>query len=254
MIGGGPPVVLIQGAGVHGSGWDPQISALSPHYRCLTFDNRGIGASQPNSEKLSIAQMAEDTAALMNAAEWESAHVVGHSMGGLIALQLALTHRERVRSLALLCTFADGRIPMRPSAKMIWIGLRTRIGTRAQRRNAFADMVVPKSILASTDRAMLARELGQLFGHDLADQSPVVMSQLSAMRACDLTPRLNELAGIPALVVSAEEDLIAPAWGGRKLREGIPGSRYIEIPDAAHAVPVHNASRINALLLEHLSR
>lgn len=254
VAGEGLPVVFIQGAGVHGSGWEPQVAEIQAKYRCLWFDNRGIGLSQPNSEKLSIEQMAEDTAVVMDAKKWDSAHIVGHSMGGLIALNLALTHRVRVRSLALLCTFADGRIPTRPAGRMMWIGLRTRIGTRNQRRNAFPEMVMPKSILAKANRSDLAHDLGRLFGHDLADSSPVIMQQLAAMRAYDATARLGELKGIPTLVVSAAEDLIAPVWGGKKLAEGIPGSRFVVLEDAAHAVPIHNPGVVNRLLMEHLER
>lgn len=252
VCGEGEPVVFIQGAGVHGSGWAPQVAELSARYRCLSFDNRGIGANQPNNRKLTIPLMAEDAAAIMDTEGWESAHIVGHSMGGLIALHLALAHRKRVRSLSLLCTFADGRIPTRPTGRMIWLGIRTRIGSRSQRRNAFPEMVMPKSVLANADRSQLAHNLGRLFGHDLADQSPIIMRQLSAMRAYDATPRLAELAGIPTLVVSASEDLIAPACGGKTLADGIPGARFIELNDAAHAVPIHNPTQINNLLREHL--
>src|SRR5436853_481233 len=79
----GPPVVLIQGAGLHGEGWRPQVDELRARYCCLTFDNRGMGRSQPLEGRLSIEQMTEDVLALMDAQGWESAHVVGHSMGGL---------------------------------------------------------------------------------------------------------------------------------------------------------------------------
>src|SRR3979490_3260491 len=89
--GNGPPVVLIEGAGVCGSGWGPQVDCLSTQYTCLTFDNPGRGQSLPAGELLTIARMAADTLALMDALGWESAHMAGHSMGGLIALELALT-------------------------------------------------------------------------------------------------------------------------------------------------------------------
>ena len=107
--GEGPPVLLIQGVGVHGSAWRPQVEALSARYRCLSFDNRGLGRSQPRGAALSVEQMAEDAQALMDAQGWDSAHVVGHSLGGLIAQHLALSARARVRSLSLLCTFSRGR-------------------------------------------------------------------------------------------------------------------------------------------------
>src|SRR5687767_5462806 len=108
--GEGPPVLFVQGVGVHGDGWLPQVDALSDRYRCLSFDNRGMGRSLPLGAPLTVDQMTEDALVLMDAEGWESAHVVGHSLGGLIALNLALTARTRVRSLSLLCTFARGSI------------------------------------------------------------------------------------------------------------------------------------------------
>jgi pimeloyl-ACP methyl ester carboxylesterase len=251
--GTGPPVLLIQGAGVHGSGWQPQIDELQDRYRCLSFDNRGIGRSQPLGSRLTIEQMADDALALMDAQGWESAHVVGHSMGGPIALQLALTSLTRVKSLSLLCAFGRGRDVTSPSAWMIWMGLRTRCGTRRMRRLAFLEMVMPPAVLARTDRDALAATLAGVFGHDLADQPPVVMKQLSAMRSFDALPRLHELAGIPTLVVSAKWDRIARPALGRALAQAMPGARYLEIDEAAHGVTIQCDRHINDLLAAHFT-
>jgi pimeloyl-ACP methyl ester carboxylesterase len=251
--GDGPPVVMIQGVGVSGSGWDPQIDALSGQYSCLSFDNRGIGASQPAGSPLTIDLMAADALRIMDALGWPSAHVAGHSMGGLIAQQIALTARERVRSLALLCTFARGSDVTRPSASMIWTGLRMQIGSRRQRRRAFLEIVMPAQLLADSDSDALAQRLAPIFGHDLADQPAIVRKQLAAMKPYDATPRLSEIGGLPTLVVSAARDRIAPPELGRALANGIPGARYVELPEDAHGVPIYGADRINALLIEHLS-
>jgi len=252
--GDGPPALLIQGVGVHGDGWRPQVDELAARYRCLTFDNRGMNRSQPIGVPLSIEQMAEDALVLMDAQGWESAHVVGHSMGGLIAQHLALSVRKRVRSLSLLCTFARGRDVTRPSLWMIWTGLRTRIGTRRQRRHAFLKLVSSPKTLAKSDRDALAERLAPIFGHDLADQPPVAMKQLSAMGRYDATPRLGGLAGLPTLVVSASHDRIARREFGRALATGVPGARYIEIADASHGVPIERPEQINRLLLEHFAQ
>lgn len=253
MRGNGPPLVLIQGVGVCGSGWDPQVDALGGHYTCLTFDNRGMGASQPAGARLSLPRMAADTLALMDAQGWDSAHIAGHSMGGLIALELALTAPKRVRSLTLLCTFARGSDATRLSAAMVWIGLRTRIGPRASRRRAFLELVSSPNA-APKDPGALASRIGELFGHDLADTPPVVMAQLSALRTHDVTARLGELAAIPTLVVSAQYDRIAPPASGKAIAAGIPGARYVEIPDAAHGVPILDAGRVNSLIMQHLAQ
>ena len=252
--GEGPPVLMIQGVGLHGDGWLPQVDGLAGEYRCLTFDNRGMGRSQPLGEPLSVAQMAEDALVLLDAQGWDSAHVMGHSLGGLIALHLALTVRERVRSLALLCTFARGSVATSLSPRMFWIGLRTRVGPRRSRRRAFLEMIMPPSTLAEIDRDAVAESLIPIFGHDLADQPPIVMKQLAAMRVYDATPRLGELAGLPTLVVSAAYDPIAPPTAGRVLAAGIPQARYVEIADASHGVPIQQADRINTMLREHLAQ
>ena len=249
--GTGPPVLWIQGVGVRGTGWQPQVDELAGHFTCLWFDNRGIGQSQPVGAPVTVAQLADDARVLLDAAGWESAHIVGHSLGGPIALQLALTARPRVRSLALLCTFGSGRAAAPLTPRMLWSGLGSRVGTRRMRRHAFLHLVMPPSALAQLDRDALASRLAPLFGHDLADQPPIAGAQLRAMRAADLTPRLGELAGVPTLVVSGAHDPIAPPRLGRELAAGIPGARYVEFPNASHGLPIQVPDRVNALLLEH---
>lgn len=252
--GAGPPVVFIQGTGVHGAGWAPQTAVLQSEFRCLSFDHRGMGASQPTGARPTIEQLARDTLVLMDAQGWASAHVVGHSLGGLVALEVALAARPRVRSLALLCTFARGRDATRLTPTMLWTGLRTRIGTRAQRRRAFLELVLPASARDDAETEAIAADLAPLFGHDLADQPPIVMAQLRAMTAYDATPRLAALAGLRTVVMSAAADRIAPPPLGRALAAGIPGAVYHELVGAAHGMPIHRAPEVNAVLRAHLQR
>jgi len=249
--GSGPPVLFIQGINAHGDGWNPQVDGLAGRYACLTFDNRGMGGSERGTEPISVAQMAGDAAAVMDAAGWESAHVVGHSLGGPAGLQLALDHRGRVRSLALLCSFAGGRGVGPLSGRLIWAGLRMKFGTKRMRRRAFLALVVPPG--ARADRDALAGELAPLFGHDLAERPAVVGDQMRAMRAFDARARLGELAGIPTLVASAELDPIAPPKLGEEAASCIPGSKYVELLGASHGVTLTEPQRVNALLADHFS-
>lgn len=249
--GEGPPVLMIQGVGVHGDGWSPQVEGLRGRFDCVTFDNRGMGASQPSAGEISIESMTRDALALMDRLGWASAHVAGHSMGGVIAQCLALTAPERVRSLALLCTVSRGRDATALKGRMLWLGIGTSVGTRVMRRRAFLRIVMPPSALADADLPALAARLAPIFGHDLADRPPVTMKQLAALRAYDSTPRLAELAGIPTIVVSAEHDPIAPPLRGRDLAAGIPGARFVEFTDSAHGVTIQRADEVNALLAEH---
>ena len=179
-------------------------------------------------------------------------HVVGHSMGGLIAQRLALTHRSRVKSLSLLCTFARGR-DAGASARMAWVGLRSRVGPRRWRRAAFLEMLAPGDALRGVDRESYAAALAPLFGHDLADHSPMEMRQLSAVRREDVSAELAQLAGLPTLVVSGAHDPIAPPAIGAALAAAIPGARFVLLDDQSHGAPILAAERINALLRDHIA-
>jgi pimeloyl-ACP methyl ester carboxylesterase len=251
--GSGPAVLFIQGVGVIGDGWRPQCEGLCDRYTTIAFDNRGLGESTLRSGPVTIEAMALDALAIMDAETIERFHVVGHSMGGLIAQEVALRAPARVKSLALLCTFARGKQAARLTADIVLIGLRTRIGTRAMRRSAFLELVMPPALLAEGDRARLAETLRPLFGRDLAEQPPIIMKQLRATAKYDASGRLGQLAPIPSLVVSAELDRIALPAFGRELAAAIPGARLVEIPGAGHGVPIHSPEKVNALLAEHFA-
>jgi pimeloyl-ACP methyl ester carboxylesterase len=251
--GRGDPVVFIQGVGLHGRGWMPQVTELAASHACLIFDNRGVGASLPAGGRLTIAGMADDTLRIMDAMGWASAHLVGHSMGGSIAMEMALQERSRVRSLSLLCTLSRGVDALRPSARMLWVGIRSSLGTLRSRRRAFLELVLAPGDLSPEERDVLAVELEPLFGHDLARRPPVVMKQLAALRDYDATPRLHQLEGIPTLVLSAAHDPIATPAMGRALAQAIPGAEYVEVAGQSHGVTMRHARQVNALLLRHLS-
>lgn len=248
--GAGPAVLLIQGVGVPGSGWDPQVADLGRDYRTLTFDNRGVGQSVPWAGDLTIESMAADARSVLDAAGVEAAHVVGHSMGGVIAQQLALDAPGRVRSLTLMCTFAQGREAARLTPWVLWMTLRTRVGSRASRRRAFLEMIHTPQELRNLDVGSRAAEIGRLFGRDLADSPAILLKQLGALRRHDASARLQALGTIPTRVVSASEDRIAPPVYGRRLASLIPGATYHEIASAAHGVTIAQPEAVNRRLRE----
>src|SRR5688572_19884177 len=113
-------------------------------------------------------------------------HVIGHSMGGVIAQQLALDCPKRVRSLSLFCTFARGKDAARLTPWVLWMTLRTRIGTRRMRRRAFLEMLWPVDTLNTVDNDELAGRVASLIGRDLADQPAILMKQVGALRHHDV--------------------------------------------------------------------
>jgi len=251
-VGAGEPIVFIQGVGLHGDGWLPQTRSLSAKFECVTFDNRGMGRSQPAGAAITVQQMAEDTLSVMDAAGMRAAHLVGHSLGGVIALQTAIIAPQRVKSLSLLCTSARGADATQLSMRMAWLGLRSRVGSRRMRAQAFLEIVMPREYLAGQDCDALAEQLKPIFGHDLADTPPIVMRQLGALKRFDATGRLAELKRIPTLVMSAAEDVIFPPPCGKALAEGIPGARFVELDGVAHGMTIQSAERVNQQLLQHI--
>ncbi len=251
--GSGPPVLWIQGTGVAAVGWSPQIEDLRTSFRCVSFDHRGIGASTRGPGPITVERLARDALAVLDALGLPRAHLAGHSLGGLVALVAARLARERVASLSLLCTFADGNVPTRLSASVAWIGTRTVLGTAAMRRRAFLELIRSPSELAGIDRDAEAARLAAVFGRDLADSPPIVREQVWAMRGVDETPHLPALAGVPTLVLSGADDLLAPAWAGRALAAGIPGARFEEWAGTAHGLPLTRRAEANALLASFLA-
>jgi len=230
-----------------------QVAPLAERFQVLTFDNRGIGRTARGSDPLSIELMAADALAILDANGIQRCHLIGHSMGGLIALHTALTAPARVKSLSLLCTFPRGSAPTQVSLRMALLGLRTLVGTRPMRRQGMLRMLFSPVWLRDVDRVALAERLAALFGRDLGQSPPIISEQLRAMSRYDARDRLKELRDIPTLVVSGRHDPIAPPAFGRMLAGGITGARFVEFDDASHALPIQCAERLNALLLEHLT-
>jgi pimeloyl-ACP methyl ester carboxylesterase len=247
--GEGPPLVMIQGVGAHGTAYNPITEILQRQYQCMTFDNRGIGESQPAGKAITVNQLARDTLALIDNAGWSSVHLVGHSLGGLISLEIALIAKARVRSLTLLNTFANGADANRMTPRLLWIGLRLRFGWLRMRRNAFMELVLTPGQERSEK---LLKKMERVFGHDIGDLPEISDAQLAAMGNHNVTDRLGELAGIPTLIVSGEKDLIARPSSGRAIAAGIPGATYVEIAGGSHAFPILEPERCADLILEHL--
>ncbi|MEO5716885.1 MAG: alpha/beta fold hydrolase [Luteolibacter sp.] len=247
----GPRVLLVQGIGVTGGAWRRQVEVLSRTCRTLVFDNRGIGRSQPCTGPVSISAMAEDARALMDEVGWDSAHVVGHSMGGLIAQQLAIDSPGRVLSLACVCSFSRGRDAARLTLPVFWMSLRTRLGTRKMRRNAFLEILYSTARLRAADLPELAAETAGIIGRDLADSPPILMKQLKACARHHLDPRLGELAPIRTLVISGEFDVIALPAYGRDLADAVPGAEFVLHPGMAHGNLLEQPAWLNESLLRH---
>jgi pimeloyl-ACP methyl ester carboxylesterase len=248
--GTGPDVLFVQGVGLGGRAWSPQVDELSRDYHCITFDNRGIGRSSGDTHALSVDVMARDALAVLDSLHIEDAHLVGHSLGGVIIQRLALLAPERVASLSFLCTFAGGRDLASPSVRLMWLGARSRFGTRRMRREAFARLIMPDAYLRERGKEQVMSELEQLFGRPLWEAQNIADVQLRALRAHDERERLHDLKHLRSIVLSGRHDPIATESANAALADLI-GANHHEWDDASHALPIQHPVAVNAVLRAH---
>jgi len=226
--GEGQPLLLIMGLGATLEWWFRLLPVLTPRYRTILYDNRGVGRSDVPAGPYSIPAMADDAVAVMEAAGIASAHVFGASMGGMIAQELALNHPSRVRSLILGCTACGGRQSV-PASKAVAAALGAR-STMTREEAAWA--MAPYIFDAGTPRELVEEDIAVRLTASVTNDG--YFAQLQGIRAWAGT--YDRLAGIamPTLVIHGETDQLVPAENGRIVAGAIPRARLVMIPNASH--------------------
>ena len=238
--GSGSPVLLVMGAVYSSAMWYPALPALSAAHRLIRFDNQGTGRSSLGSSP-SIEDMAADALAVLDAAGVDRAHVYGMSLGGVLALELALAAPERVRSLVLGCTCVlTGDKPRAP----LEVNDALRSATREQLvAGTQYGSACPPDARARNDEAIL---------HDVALPEALVAQQ-DALRA--YRGDLSAAAGLtmPTLVLHGDEDPIVPVEWGRELAATLPDSRLRVYPGVGHNYLVEVGDVANRDVLDFLA-
>lgn len=243
--GSGPPLLLIMGLSGTMLHWgQPFMQSLRGDFDVISYDNRGVGASSRVESPFSIADMAADAAGLMAALELDSAHVMGISMGGMVAQELALANPERIRTLTLGCTYCGGpgnALPAQPE-----LGAAVMSGDRARALRATWEANVSARFARDADAYAAFRAIGEERPVAVA----VMMEQLSAITRHDTSTRLGALS-MPTLVVHGTEDRIIPVENGRIVAGLIPGSRLEILQDIGHLFFWELPERSTELVREH---
>lgn len=256
LHGEGEPVLMIMGMGTTRDAWQGQIDLLGRDHRLLTFDNRGMGGSGPIEGRLTMRSMADDALAVMDDAGWDSAHVVGISMGGMIAQELALAARPRVRSLALLTTHAGGRGPG-PLPPLAGLGLfvRQRLATiRGDdhlRVELLLRLLYPPEVLAGPLGAQSREHMDTVFAGQ--SEARALQAQTRATTWFHARSRLGALEGLPTLVVRSAKDLLIRPKAQTELHRLIPGARLLDLHDAGHGALAQCPDEIATALREHMA-
>jgi 3-oxoadipate enol-lactonase len=225
--GEGPPLLLIMGMSGTALHWgEPFLELLRRDFDVIAYDHRGVGASSRLDGSVTIGQLAEDASGLLTALEIESAHVLGISMGGMVAQELALAHPEQIRTLTLGCTYCGGEGGSLASPEVLQrLTEATMSGDRELAlRTAFE---VNVSAEQAKDEQLFRSFLE--IGNRRAVALGVVMAQMQACGAHDTYERLPTLE-LPTLVIHGTEDQMLPIENGRIVASRIAGSQ-LEILD-----------------------
>jgi 3-oxoadipate enol-lactonase len=242
------PVLMIMGLGGSSRAWYRLLPHLRNDHLCITFDNRGTGDSDRVRGPLRMRDLVGDTLAVLDAAGFERAHLIGFSMGGMIAQHLALEHRDRVASLVIGCTTA-----VQDRSRPPWRFL----GGSALRAVLGAERTWPlltPTLYAERTRREHPERIAEDLSVRLADAAPArtVYAQMAALAGHDLRARLPQLAGLPTLVLHGAEDRLVPPARGRELAQSIPGAELVLLPRCGHMLSTDCERSVARAIRMHL--
>lgn len=252
--GEGPAIVLVHGFPLDHTMWQGQIEGLSPSFRVIAPDLRGFGKSDPVSGTLSMQQLADDVAALLDALGVdEPVTFCGLSMGGYVGWQFFARHRDRLARLIQCDTRAiadteEGRqTRLQGAEEVLEKGPTALVETMMPRLFAesllFADQTQNHrvSLVQATREVMLS-----------TPPETIAAAQRGMAERPDVTRMLGSI-DVPTLLLGGEHDAISPPAEMREIAAAIPQARFIEIPGAGHMSPLEKPDEVNAAIREFLA-
>ncbi len=243
----GEAVLLIMGLAYPAAMWFRQLPALTERYRVIRLDNRGAGLTgDVPGAPYTVETMTADCLAVLDAADVRTAHVVGISMGGLMAQEIALTTPERVRSLCLLATHPGiAHAVMNPEAMEV-------LGKRGELTpEEAAEASIPFNYAHSTPRKRIEEDWAVRL--PLAATNVGYLAQAIGTSQWDGYDRLDRIT-TPTLVVHGELDTLVPPANGRIIADRIPEAELVTIPLANHLLGTDQPERVSELLVGWLDR
>jgi 3-oxoadipate enol-lactonase len=244
--GTGEPVLLVQGLCYGRSGWGPVPGMLAERFRVVTFDNRGFGDSDAPPGPYTTAQLAADAVAVLDAAKIETVHVVGISLGGMVAQELVLAAPERVRKLVLCSTTPGGTasFPM-PEQTVALMGSAPHLDPQE------ALQLFVTNALSPDPPAELVEEIVAYRAANPPDPAGWY-AQAGAGAAHDALARLGEI-GVPTLIVHGTADNVVDVRNATLLAEAIAESRLVLLEGVGHLLPWERPQEFTALVEEFLA-
>ena len=241
--GTGRDLVLVSGLGGTAAFWDPVAPLLESRFRVIRFDQRGIGSSDRGTEPVSIALLARDTLAVLEHVNARDALLLGHSTGGVILQEIALTDPSRAGGLVLSGTWA------RPNRYMNEL-FRSRGELLKLAPREYAAMLAFIGYTPDWLNANWAKYDAMLAAAPVSPvQQKVVGERIAALLAFDRSGEIGSIS-LPTLIQGAEDDLIVPAFLQRELAEMMPKAEMHMLPSGGHFFPVTRTAEFVAMLLK----
>jgi 3-oxoadipate enol-lactonase len=228
-IGQGDPIVLIMGLGCSSALWFRLAPRLARHFRVIMLDNRGVGQTEaPRGATIHrVPEMARDVVRVMDAAGVDKAHVLGFSMGGMIAQQCAIEHAARLRSLNLLATNCGNPYAILPN----WEVQRLLFDRRREKPEQSLRAMRPYVYARATSADRVAEDDAvRIASYPLRSSYDAQLYGLIYWTSYHELPRLR----MPTLILHGHEDLLIPPQNGRLLASRVPGAQLVELSGASH--------------------
>jgi 3-oxoadipate enol-lactonase len=249
LIGQGKPLVMIRGVSSNADHWYANIPVLEKHYRLLVFDNRGIARSSDPQGPYTILDMARDTVGLMDAVGIEKAHVLGLSMGGMIAQEIAISFPDRVDKLILVVTHCGGskHVKATPEVQRLFSDL-IELGTNEARTAAGACLFTRESLEKRPEIVQRYAEVSAKF----PVPPEILKKQWQAVGQFDAWSRLPRIAA-QTLVMAGDQDALIPPENSRILAERISQSQLAIIKGGGHQVLIEQPEACHQAILKFLA-
>jgi 3-oxoadipate enol-lactonase len=242
--GSGDPLLLIAGFACDHTIWSLVLPTLAARYRVIVFDNRGIGRSSGAETVTSIRQMADDAAGLLDALEVRPVHIAGHSMGGLIAQELALAHPELVQSLLLLSTCAQ--LDERGKAVTELWGELPRLVDAATMTRLLLPWLYTRAFYAKP--GAIERVLENILANPFPASAELIFRQCRAIATFQSSDALSDL-NIPTGVVVGSEDILLPVALSEQLASSIRNAELVILEQTGHGMLIESPKHVaNAML------
>jgi pimeloyl-ACP methyl ester carboxylesterase len=245
--GEGEPLVCLMGLSADVLAWTLQVPAFSARHRTVLLDNRDVGRSSRADGPYEIADLARDTLALADGLELDAFHLLGYSMGGAIAQEIACQAPDRIRTLTLSVTFASGGAWARALSD-VWA---SRVHKISHEEHIDELLLLNHSEEFFENADAVAYMRGMMLENPHPQEPDAFCRQLAASSRHDTRDRLGALA-LPVHVIGAERDILVPVWKSKELAELIPGAKLTLLESAPHGALIEQAERFNDAVLEFI--